>query len=79
MNWQSLLGRMIDLAQVQNIPSIQEYADAWNTLAADFETIGLPETTRNCRARFEQYRLLEPGEYIRLIDRPTAELIHVPA
>ncbi len=78
-NWRDLFLRMFTLTQAQNIPSIQTYADDWKKLADDFQAIGLTETAANCRAHFEQYSLLTPGEYVRLIDRPVAELIHVPA
>jgi hypothetical protein len=78
-NWRDLFLRIFTLTQAQNIPCIQTYADDWAKLADDFEAIGLTETARNCRARFEQYRILTPGEYVRLIDQPIAELIHVPA
>jgi uncharacterized protein YbaR (Trm112 family) len=58
MNWRDLFLCMFTLTQAQNIPSIQTYADDWAKLADDFEAIGLTETARNCRARFEQYRIL---------------------
>ena len=79
MNWQDLLKQKLQLSLLQNIPSMAEYADAWNRLAADFEAIGFTACAAECRARFEHYRDLNPGEYIRLIDLPVAELIEVPS
>jgi hypothetical protein len=78
-NWRDLFTRMVNLSGARNIPCIQTHADDWQKLADDLQAIGLTETARNCRARFEQYRVLDPGEYVRLIDQPIAELIHVPA
>jgi hypothetical protein len=77
MNWKDLIKRMMDLAGMQNIPSMAAYAEEWNKLGADFQAIGFENTAANCRARFEHYRDLNPGEYVRLIEQPIAELIQV--
>lgn len=77
-SWQQLLVIMNGLALMQNIPSMEEYAANWVVLAGMFEELGLAGCAAYCWERFEQYRGLEPGEYVRLIEGQLAELIMVP-
>jgi hypothetical protein len=79
MNWQTLTSRMMELAGMQNIPDIHTYAKRWARLAEDFEEIGLKDTAANCRSRAAQYLDYAPGEYVKLIEQPIAELILVGA
>jgi hypothetical protein len=79
MNWQELQKRKLELSIMKNIPSMAEYAEAWNMLAADFDAIGAPFNAEYCRGRFRQYRDLAGGEYMRLIELPFSELVQVSA
>ena len=78
MNWQDLLKRKRALELMQNIPSMADYAEDWNILAAQFEAIGMNFSAADCWTRFRHYRDLDLGEYVRLIEGQIAELIHVP-
>jgi hypothetical protein len=77
-DWQQLLARKIELAFLQNIPSMEEHIDDWVQLAIEFTNIGLPAAASECIARVAEYSTLTPGEYVRLIEQPIAELVHVP-
>ena len=79
MNWQDLLKRKAQLALMQNIPSMADYAEEWNKLAADFLAIGFTACAEDCFACFVRYRDMALGEYVRLIEQPFAELVEVPA
>lgn len=74
-----IMERWMDLSLMQNIPNMAEYAEAWNVLAADMDAANRPYSAEACRSRFEFYRELAGGEYVRLIEQPFAELIEVPA
>lgn len=78
MNWQDLLARKRQLELMQNIPSMADYAEEWNILGVQFQAIGFVNCAADCLSRFQHYRDLNPGEYVRLIDGQIAELIQVP-
>jgi hypothetical protein len=78
MTWQDLLKRKRALEQMQNIPSMVDYAEEWNILGAQFQAMGFVYNAADCWSRFRHYRDLERGEYVRLIDGQIAELIPVP-
>jgi len=78
MNWRDLLKRKRQLELMQNIPSMADYAEEWNILGAQFKALGFVNCAADCRSRFEHYRDLQLGEYVRLIDGQIAELVHVP-
>jgi hypothetical protein len=78
MTQQDLLARKIELAFLQNIPSMADHIDDWVQLAIEFTNIGLPAAASECIARVAEYSTLTPGEYVRLIEQPVAELVHVP-
>jgi hypothetical protein len=66
------------LQSLQNIPDMAIYAETWKLLGIEFLIIGASANAAYCQARAVYYRQMVPGEYIRLIDQPVAELIHVP-
>jgi hypothetical protein len=78
MSWQDLLKRKRQLEQIQNIPSVADYAEEWNILGKQFAEIFLMANAEDCWSRFRHYRDLELGEYVRLINGQIVELIHVP-
>lgn len=70
-----LISRKTKLANQSTIPDMAAYAEEWNKLAADFEACGLLSNAADCLARYEQYRQIDPGAYLRLIEPPFAEII----
>lgn len=72
-----LVSRKLALANQANIPDMQAYAEEWNRLAADFESCGLLNNAEDCRTRWQHYKQIGKGEYIRLVDLPFSELIPV--
>lgn len=77
LDFQELLKRKVQLAILQNIPSMAQHIDDWVQLAIDFTTVGLPGAAGECISRIAEYSHLTPGEYVRLFEQPVAELIQV--
>ena len=72
-----LTARYIVLADKHELPSVEEYAKAWETLAADCKAAGRPSLAVACLSRADFYRKQTPGVYIRLIEGSFSELIMV--
>ncbi len=68
-----------ELANMQNIDDIKDYAMAWKELGSMFEADGRPAMADACYGRSLQYRPEPAGEYIRIIELPFSELIPVAA
>jgi hypothetical protein len=77
--WDELHTRKMYLSNLQNIPDMVLYADAWRLLAVDYLAIGATANADYCQARANHYGQLAGGEYIRLIEGQIAELIIVEA
>ena len=73
----NLMARYLELAKVQNIESVAEYALEWYKLAADAEIEGRINLAAMCQERGLFYAVQDEGEYIRIIDRSLSELIAV--
>lgn len=73
-----LLDRYNKLAFMQNIPDMQAYAADWHMLGDEAIKQDRPALAGMAYARASHYGQLAGGEYVRLIDQPFAELIHVP-
>jgi hypothetical protein len=65
------------LSRLQNIPDMGIYAETWRLLAVEYLIIGATANAEYCQARADHYGQMVPGEYVRLIEQPTAELILV--
>lgn len=50
-----LSNRMTTLNMMKEIPSMRQYAEAWNKLGADFKAIGYTSNSERCYKRFEHY------------------------
>ena len=74
-----LMTRYVQLSLMQNIPSMERYAQEWYLLAAKASTADRPNLAASCITRWQHYMSMGSGEYIRLIDAPVAELIQVLA
>ena len=74
----ALLSEYTRLSLMQNIADMKAYALAWRKLMGCAQVAGRRNMARNARARWQHYRPMS-GEYIRLIERPFAELVEVPA
>ena len=72
-NIDALVKRKLELNQRKEVCEVQEYAEEWNQLAADFDACGMANNAEDCRARWMFYRDLAPGAYIRKIEMPFAE------
>ena len=76
----SLFDRRTELEQMQNIPDMAEYAEAWSRLAREFDAIPLPSNAALCRSRGIHYAKIaeqKGGEYVILKDPPFSEVIEV--
>ena len=74
----NLSARRDELSNTTEIPDLGEYAQEWADLAAGFERIGFQHSAESCRRRAIFYcvpSLETPGEYVRKVDGPFAELI----
>jgi hypothetical protein len=67
------------LSRLQNIPDMALYAETWRLLGIEYLILGAPANAEYCLSRANHYQAMAPGEYVRLIESPVAELIHVPA
>ena len=72
-----LMARYLELAKVQNIESVAEYAYEWHKLAADMQIAGRINLGAMCEERGNFYAKQDEGEYLRIIDRSLSELISV--
>lgn len=55
-NARALSARMIELSTMKEIPSMRQYAEAWNKLGADFKAIGYAANSERCYRKYEYYR-----------------------
>jgi hypothetical protein len=77
MNITDLMKCYTRLSLLSNILDMREYALDWRRLMASAQRAGFRSLARNARSRWRHYRRYIPGEYVRLVDPPFAELIPV--
>jgi hypothetical protein len=65
---QQLISRRIALAMQTNIPDMDEYAEEWNKLAADFEAMGMQANAALCWSNWRHYKVMDGDHYIRVFD-----------
>jgi hypothetical protein len=73
-----LLSRYMQLSLMKNIPDMERYAQEWYLLASRASVQDRPNLAEACITRWKHYMSCAPGEYVRLFDGPTAELVEVP-
>lgn len=78
MNIQELRQQVFVLEQTSPIPDLPRYAEDWNVLAAEFESMGRTAHAESCRRRFRHYRDLDLEGYARLLEPVTAVTAEVP-
>ncbi len=77
MNIDQMMKCYTRLSLMQNILDMCAYAIEWRALMAQAQRAGFRNLARNARSRWRHYRRFIPGEYVRLIDPPFAELVLV--
>lgn len=63
--WKALQKAKMTLSLETYIPDMAAYADAWNYLAAEYRALGATENEAYCLARWQHYKDMDPGAYVR--------------
>ena len=72
-----LMDRYNELAMMNVIPSMAEYAYQWQLLATQAEGKNRPALAAHARAHAEHYAQFEPGEYIKLVEGSLSEMLPI--
>ena len=65
------------LAMLNEIPNMATYAYQWKLLAVKAYSRNRPAMGAHAEAHAEHYGQYDPGEYIKLVDGPLAEMVFV--
>ncbi len=72
-----LMDRYNELAAMNEIPSMADYAYQWYLLSVQADGKNRPALAEHARAHANHYGKFEPGEYIKLVEGSLSEMLLV--